>query len=817
MYIFQDDDDNESTKIPSSSSGSGDGYYNSNSTLMADSNVLRLIRRYDPTAVDAVSIRPRRSLENTRSAFNVDSSKPQALFPSNISSASCSYLAERPLNSIRDDNRTVKQISTPRLQKQKTMPEQDTLPSVISSAQPILKYTPPPSTISRTDRNLDTKKTEPLTIEIEPHIPPPTSYANPTNYQPLITTAQKRVCSAISKSEWDLRLQQDLPSPVMPTISQSSSTTTAATSSALPIQTPSTKITNTQSQTKSSYRPLLGRSKSIMVLNNDQDNDLDDFDENSAPLTPNTCVNKLKQMFNSKTNDFSSTSLKKTDRINSTESNLNRPLQTNGNTSNQSDLSSSTYPSNKKAPSTNSADLQTRTISNVNLTKPTTLVQQSVPTASPLLKRPILKSQKTLDSPESLNRLNNHSTMPSSELSYDTYRFRRLNDTDKVTSSMPAARLRNVAKVEPYSINTNMVRPLYQSSQPTSTTRIHLNSTGNTPTNSSTSSSVASLGNTIRHPNIRQSDFLIPNPGYSKTSSQPQSQAMSNSSSYTTPPSTSALLSESLSNLSTHRLPHTTNNSLYNGRSTGLTSSTIKPSPPKNQSSLNNEFYSNQQIYPSSLKYSNGNNKSPVNQYTPVNSYHYRPKEFAASTTAINIPSNNGRQQSYGEFVRATTVEKQSLQNPIQADERMSLTQQPRRRFQRRKQMKRSKSVDLYQEPSLTSSKSSNPSSYRYSTAQDSHDFNRQQRSISRDFNGAGDGHQSSSSSASSSMSNLERINRAALLRYKSLDSMTFNNKKSNLNGKNPLRKQSSRPISIDYDSDDSVCGIPKPRKNYGR
>jgi len=176
----------------------------------------------------------------------------------------------------------------------------------------------------------------------------------------------------------------------------------------------------------------------------------------------------------------------------------------------------------------------------------------------------------------------------------------------------------------------------------------------------------------------------------------------------------------------------------------------------------------------------------------------------------INTPPNYVHQQPYGGFVRAATIESQSLQHPIRPDERMSLTQQPRRRFQRRKQMKRSKSADLYQEPSLTpSSKNS-----FYSTTQDNHDFNRQQRSISRDLIGAQDGNLSNSSSSSSSMSNMERINRAALLRYKSLDSMTFNNnKKANLNGRNSLRKQTSRPISVDYDSDDSVCGIPKPRK----
>ena len=374
MFQDDDDDDDESTKIPSSSSGSGDGY-NPNATTMTDSNVLRLIRRYDPTVADSVGIRARRSLENTRSVSHAESPKPRPLFPSSISSTSCSYLAQRPLNSTQDNNRTVKQTSTPRLQRQKTAPEQDTSSDVPSSSQPILKYTPP-----RTDLNLETKPTEPLTIEIESHIPPPISHVNKTNYQPLITTAPKRVCAAISKSEWDLRLQQDLPSSIIPTTT-TTTTTTPATTTTTTINNnnaSSTKVINHQSKTKSSYRPLLGRSKSIMVLNNnqhDQDNDMDDFDENSAPMTPNTTVNKLKQMFASKMpHDKSPTPSRRIDRTNSVEPNPNQRL-------------SSATPT----------DFQTRTIPNVNLTKPTTVVQQPVPTPSPLFKRPILKSQKTFD------------------------------------------------------------------------------------------------------------------------------------------------------------------------------------------------------------------------------------------------------------------------------------------------------------------------------------------------------------------------------------------------------------------------------------
>ena len=193
--------------------------------------------------------------------------------------------------------------------------------------------------------------------------------------------------------------------------------------------------------------------------------------------------------------------------------------------------------------------------------------------------------------------------MPTSDLAYDVYHFRRLNDPEPIT---PATRLRNIAKVEPYSINTNMVRPLYQSSalsQPTSTiasSKAHTipNSTGNTPTNSSTSSSAASLGGTIRHPNIRHSDFLIPNPSYSSAPPPPPpaslhaSQSLSKSSSYATPPppplSTSILLSESLCQGSANRLP--SNTSLHNGRSTGLIPST-NTSPPKHQSTTQGDFY----------------------------------------------------------------------------------------------------------------------------------------------------------------------------------------------------------------------------------
>lgn len=362
---------------------------------MADSNVLRLIRRYDPVAASSISIRPRRSLENTQSAYNTNAPKSVPSFPSNLASSSCLHLAARPHSSAHEDNRTIKQPSTPRLQRQKAIPEQDVSSNVVSSIQPILKYTSPTAAPSRAEPNLETKKTEPLTIEIEPHLPTPTIPNGSTaSYQPLITTAPKRVCAAISKSEWDLRLQPDLPSPVMPTVSPVLKTTAA-----FPVQTPSPRTTHHQLPEKQSYRPLFGRSKSTMVINNshnDQDNEMDDVDENSAPTTVG--VGRLKQMFNSKPSlDLTTTPLTKNDRVNSIESNLNRPLQRNGTNFNKSDLAPATATLNRKLPSSNSIDLPTRTMPNASLTKPTTLVQQAAPASSPLLKRPILRSQKTLD------------------------------------------------------------------------------------------------------------------------------------------------------------------------------------------------------------------------------------------------------------------------------------------------------------------------------------------------------------------------------------------------------------------------------------
>lgn len=129
-----------------------------------------------------------------------------------------------------------------------------------------------------------------------------------------------------------------------------------------------------------------------------------------------------------------------------------------------------------------------------------------------------------------------------------------------------------------------------------------------------------------------------------------------------------------------------------------------------------------------------------------------------------------------------------------------------RRRFHKRKQMKRSKSVDLCQDPL---------SGHIHSSVyNDDSKISRQQRTISREFiNVEGNRSPLTSSSSSSSIAEIERVNQAVLLRHKSLDSMVFHQRSSQGNGRENYRRALSKPIQYDFDSDDSVCGIPKPRR----
>ena len=315
------------------------------STIIMDSNVLRLIRRYDPVSTDSTGIKSRRSLENTRGIWHSVATK---LAPQQTSDTS-PFLSRRSLTITYEDDVPLKQpIPPPRLQRQQAIHEQE--PSIPppppqfanNPIRPILKYG---SSRSRSEFIVQPHQTEPLTIEIDPYIPSVNENSN--NYQPLITTGTKRVCAALSKSEWDLRLQQDQipvrpPSPPLALINNN-------------------QQQQQQLQEKESYRPILGRSKSSGGINhnNDQDENIDDFDEHSAPIINNgSCIKKLQQLFVAKSPP---------------ESNLDRP---------KPDIKPS-------KPILNTVEPQQRIIN-----KPTTIIQENTPS---LTRRPILRSQKTID------------------------------------------------------------------------------------------------------------------------------------------------------------------------------------------------------------------------------------------------------------------------------------------------------------------------------------------------------------------------------------------------------------------------------------
>ena len=199
------------------------------------------------------------------------------------------------------------------------------------------------------------------------------------------------------------------------------------------------------------------------------------------------------------------------------------------------------------------------------------------------------------------------------------------------------------------------------------------------------------------------------------------------------------------------------------------------------------------------------NPNSNSNPYAPATSYHYRPS--AANTTVM--PNSVAHQRQAWEIPPRSVINERP-EDFLDAAQQQQQQQLPRRRFQKRKQMKRSKSVDLYQEPSAYLIPSvPNPINAAH----------RHPKSISREFFTGGGGAEglvspsASSSSSSSSMAGIEHVNQAALLRYKSLDSVTFNHRSLNQTGRENHRRAISKPMEYDFDSDDSVCGIPKPRK----
>lgn len=331
---------------------------------MMDSTVLRLIRRYDPVGPKTAGNQTRRSLESTRGLWNTIASKSEVPQITNSSP----YLLQRSLTTTYEDEIPVKQPSTPRLQRQQAIQDSETIlsPPTDNSLRPILKYG---SSRARSEFIVQPNQIEPLTIDIEAHTPPINE--NTSSYQSLVTIGTKRTCSAISKSEWDLRVQQEQ-NPI-----QSSS--------------PPSMVINVP-QEKEFSRPTLGRSKSLLGINDknkDQDNDADDFDENSAPITHHgSCVEKLKQLFVTKSSfNLTNSPVTQQHRVDSVDSNLNRQI----NLDNKTNISSSS--SFVQSP----LQYNTNENSQQKINKPATIVQDVTPTSSFMQKTPIIISQKTID------------------------------------------------------------------------------------------------------------------------------------------------------------------------------------------------------------------------------------------------------------------------------------------------------------------------------------------------------------------------------------------------------------------------------------
>ena len=360
--------------------------------MTTDSNVLRLIRRYDPNGLNETSIKSHRSFDHGRLGWQSAASKSVSSKPSEASSSVLSFLPQRVSMSAHDEHESIKPSTTSRLQRQKAIHEQDPMPqapsSILSnSIRPILKYA---LSSPRAEFNGPSDKTEPLTIEIEPHTPAPTgmTYDNGTAYQPLITTGTKRVCAAISKSEWDLRLQHDSPYPMQP---QSS------------LSTPSRPILNQMHQEKVSYRPLMSRSKSSAGISNineeeDDDVDADDFDEKSAPVTTGSSIDKLKKIFAAKSLlDITNAPISdQQHRLSSIDSNLNRRLHSHEPNVNSTDLLSSTSSIAQKSSFSTAPEIQSFKTEHDGLPKAAAAIQDIAPMSSPLLKKSLFRSQRAL-------------------------------------------------------------------------------------------------------------------------------------------------------------------------------------------------------------------------------------------------------------------------------------------------------------------------------------------------------------------------------------------------------------------------------------
>ena len=362
--------------MPSSSSN-GENGNNHDSTIMTDSNVLRLIRRYDPIGSSTLGIKSRRPNDDNQEVSHTITNKPVSSLLSNASSFPHSYLSQKTSTLPCDDNNLIKQSSSS---------------NITNSIRPILKYT---SSTARSELNIQPNKTEPLTIEIEPRIPLSLSTRTKENtitYQPLITTGIKRVCPVISKSECDLHLKRDLHTSTIP-----------LQSSTFPVQFSTLKKTINQQLDKEYSLKLVSRSKSSSEVNNknrnynEYDDNVHKHHENSSLITTGSCVEKLKNLFDTKVSFdlLNSPMIDKQSSVDSIKLNMNRNI--NETNVYKPDLLLSTTSTIPKIPDLNVIESQTQIPSNHDsIQTRTATIHNDIPTSS-LSKRSMLKSQKTIN------------------------------------------------------------------------------------------------------------------------------------------------------------------------------------------------------------------------------------------------------------------------------------------------------------------------------------------------------------------------------------------------------------------------------------
>lgn len=357
-----------------------------------DSQVLRLIRRYDPVASNVTTTtKARPTLDNIRGVWHTVATNVDLPIPTNTSP----LFSRRALTTNIEEQTSTALISTPRLQRQEAIQEHDASPTTATAPtnnlRPILKYS---AARSKSEFYLHPYKNESINNDIDSGVPSPSPSPSPvppgisfvrSNESPIPTknefsTMSKRICSALSKSELDLRLQRDSP-PIIPPLP-------------FPIRPPSPPVDIFHSpQEREPSASSFNRSKSSLMINSNHNEQENNADEMSAPINSSTgsYVEKLKQLLVRKSSIDTSQCL--IDDVNS-EKSIESSLEQ------RPKLKSIESTSVKRVSPTKTIEPPPRTVFNHNYFPRTVKIEETnldTPTPSSLVKKVIFRSQKTID------------------------------------------------------------------------------------------------------------------------------------------------------------------------------------------------------------------------------------------------------------------------------------------------------------------------------------------------------------------------------------------------------------------------------------